>query len=188
MKISSPPNDSACRCLISSSSDFIWRVSYSQLSCHYNLPPSATFPDWCSTQLFNPRYCSVPQLHTANNRLIFEVVAMTNPDKMSLSSELGITHLRFEGGTVVIYLSDDTQDILVLPLDVLVKNSDWFKSATHINWHEPQMLEGGSVRVYQFVLSFDSEFKSWTLQSKVCSCRSSVPVTNPVLTRFVHTG
>lgn len=113
---------------------------------------------------------------------------MTNPDKISLSSELGITHLRFEGGTVVIYLSDDPQDILVLPLDVLVKNSDWFKSATHINWHEPQMLEGGSVRVYQFVLSFDSEITSWTLQSKVCSCRSSLPVTTPVLTRLVHIG
>lgn len=135
-----------------------------------------------------PLLLNTSTAHTAYAGLIFEVVAMTNTDKMSLSSELGITHLRFEGGTVVIYLSDDTQDILVLPLDVLVKNSDWFKSATHINWHEPQILESGSVKVYQFLLSFDSEFKSWTLQSKVCPCRSSLPVTTAVLTRFVHTG
>ena len=101
---------------------------------------------------------------------------MAEPNEKSLEAELGITPLRFEGGVLIVYLSDDNEDILVLPLDILAQHSHWFKSGSHINWQEPQVLEGGSVLVHQFALSFDSEFKSWTLQNKVCQFHFPDPI------------
>ena len=71
---------------------------------------------------------------------------------------------RVEGGTVVVMLSHNSADILVLPVKELSAVSTYFQAALHGRWTLPKTIGGGEVPIYFYKLVY---VDSWTLECQV---------------------
>lgn len=73
------------------------------------------------------------------------------------------TPLRFEGGDVVLHLSETKADTFILPSKQLIAQSDWFKAS--LKWQKPRLQPTASISIWQYGLVFDPSIETWTLQS-----------------------
>ena len=84
---------------------------------------------------------------------------------LALSLDSPTSHLRVRGGDVVLQLSGEEQDTLLLHSKFLVQHSDWFKASLNLKWHKPQIRKGATIPSWHYGLVFDASMLTWTLQS-----------------------
>ena len=73
--------------------------------------------------------------------------------------DLGIAAQRYEYGDLVVHLSNDKGDTLVLPTSVLTENSKWFEAVLK-RWQKPALAEGTSVVTWRLGLTYDPEIQT----------------------------
>lgn len=83
-----------------------------------------------------------------------------------LEKKMGIAVQRFERGDLIVHLSSDVHDILVITSSVLIGVSKWFE-ASLTRWQEPVLAGNACVPTYQLGLTYDADLQSWSLSTGV---------------------
>ena len=92
----------------------------------------------------------------------------TGECQKTMPVEPSVPDLRLEGGDVVFHLSEEEQDIMILPSELLISRSDWFKAS--LGWQQPQLRPGATVQSWHYGLIYDLSISTWTLQSMEKDC------------------
>ena len=77
--------------------------------------------------------------------------------------EIDISKLRFGGGDVIFYLSDEKEDIAVIPKAFLTAQLKWFEAS--LRWRKAEVRHGATIPIYRYGLIYDPLISTWTLES-----------------------
>ena len=72
--------------------------------------------------------------------------------------------LRFEGGDVILHMSQDEEDVLILPSKLIMSRSKWF-NASLLRWQKPDLQPGATVPTWHYGLVYDPSMSTWTLEA-----------------------